>query len=95
MSYVKGIHNMKIGATYEHTFITERDAFGLVDPTANAPCLNPDGSADTNPLLTNPAACTGGLQPNPARDRSGLYSASRLLRPDQNGAVARLRRLPE
>jgi hypothetical protein len=64
VAYVKGIHNVKTGATYEHTFITERDAFGLVDPTANAPCLNPDGSADTNPLLTNPAGCNGGLLPN-------------------------------
>ena len=64
LAYVKGIHNIKIGATYEHTFLTERDTFGLVDPTANAPCLNPDGSADTNPLLTNPANCTGVLQPN-------------------------------
>jgi len=64
LAYVKGIHNIKIGATYEHTFLTERDAFGLVDPTANAPCLNADGSADTNPLLTNPGDCTGVLQPN-------------------------------
>ncbi len=64
LSYVNGIHNMKIGATYEHTFLTERDAFGLVDPTANAPCLNTDGSAYTNPLVTNQAGCTGALQPN-------------------------------
>jgi len=64
VSYVKGIHNLKIGSTYEHTFITERDAFGLVDPTANAPCLNADGTADTNPLLTNPANCGNGLQAN-------------------------------
>ena len=64
LAYVKGIHNVKVGATYEHTFITERDAFGLVDPTANAPCLNPDGSANTNPLLTDPAGCNGGLMPN-------------------------------
>jgi hypothetical protein len=64
VAYVNGIHNIKIGATYEHTFITERDSFGLVDPTANAPCLNADGSGYTNPLVTNPAGCTGSLQPN-------------------------------
>jgi hypothetical protein len=64
LSYVKGIHNIKIGAQYEQTLLTEDDSFGLVDPTANAPCLNPDGSADTNPSLTNPANCTGGLQVN-------------------------------
>ena len=64
LSYVKGIHNIKIGAQYEHTLLTENDTFGLVDPTGNAPCLNSDGSADTNPLLTDPADCTGTLQPN-------------------------------
>jgi hypothetical protein len=63
-SWINHVHNIKVGSTYEHTFITEKDSFGLVDPTANAPCLNPDGTADTNPLLTNPAACTGGLQAN-------------------------------
>jgi hypothetical protein len=52
---------VKVGATYEHTFITERDAFGLVDPTANAPCLNPNGSANTNPLLTDAGGCGAGL----------------------------------
>src|SRR6202050_2703751 len=51
-SWVNHVHNIKLGATYEHTFITERDTFGLVDPTANAPCLNPDGSFDTDPTLT-------------------------------------------
>ena len=91
MSYVKGIHNIKIGAQYEHTFITERDTFGMVDPTANAPCLNADGSPDTNPTLTNPSGCTGCA----ANAESRLYSASRLLRPDPDGAAARFRRLPE
>jgi hypothetical protein len=64
LAYNKGIHNVKIGITYEHTFISERDAFGLVDPTANAPCLNSDGTANTDAALTNPAACGGPLQSN-------------------------------
>jgi hypothetical protein len=63
-AYTKGIHNLKIGANYQHTFVTERDSFGLVDPTLNAPCLNPDGSAATDPLLTDPAGCGSGLQAN-------------------------------
>jgi hypothetical protein len=63
-SWINHTHNIKIGSTYEHTFITERDAFGLVDPTANAPCLNADGSAYTSPLLTDPGGCAGALQPN-------------------------------
>jgi carboxypeptidase family protein/TonB-dependent receptor-like protein len=64
VSYVHGIHNLKVGAQYEHTFITERDTFGLVDPTGNAPCLNANLTPDTNPLLTNSVDCTGGLLAN-------------------------------
>jgi hypothetical protein len=65
LAWVNAVHNIKVGATYEHTFITERDTFGLVDPTANAPCLNPNLTPDTNPLLTNPAGCgLSGLLPN-------------------------------
>jgi len=63
-SYVKGIHNIKAGATYEHTFLTEKDNFGIVDPTVNAVCLNSDGSANTNPAFTDPGQCTGALSPN-------------------------------
>jgi hypothetical protein len=64
LSYVKGIHNIKAGVTYEQTFLTENDKFGIVDPTVNAVCLNADGSADTNPALTDPAQCIGALAPN-------------------------------
>ena len=32
ISYVKGIHNLKAGVTYEQTFLTENDSFGIVDP---------------------------------------------------------------
>ena len=65
VSYVKGIHNIKAGFVVEDTLLTENDPLGIVDPTANAVCLNgSDLSPDTNPLLTNPAACTGALVPN-------------------------------
>src|SRR5712692_6177004 len=33
ISYVKGMHNIKAGATYQHTFLTENDTLGIVDPT--------------------------------------------------------------
>ena len=65
VSYVKGINNIKAGVVFQHTFLTEDDRFGVVDPTANAPCLNADGSAYTNPGLADPANCTGLLQVNP------------------------------
>jgi hypothetical protein len=63
-SYVKGIHNLKAGAVFQHTFLTENDTFGIVDPTLNPSCLNADGSPDTDPTVTNPSQCTGGLQQN-------------------------------
>jgi hypothetical protein len=65
LSYVKGIHNIKMGVKYSDTILTEIDSIGIVDPTANAVCLNADGSPDLNPWLTNPAGCTGALQANP------------------------------
>jgi hypothetical protein len=58
-SYVKGINNIKAGVTFEHTFLTENDNFGIVDPTVNPVCLNANGSLDTNPTITDPAACGG------------------------------------
>ncbi|MCU1332224.1 MAG: Oar protein [Candidatus Angelobacter sp.] len=63
VSYVKGIHNLKAGATYQHTFLTEKDRFGIVDPTLNAVCLNADGSPNTNPSVTNPGQCGGAVNP--------------------------------
>jgi len=49
ISHVKGIHNIKAGIVYEQTFLTENDRLGIVDPTFNAVCLNPDGSPFTSP----------------------------------------------
>ena len=46
VSYVKGIHNIKAGITAEHTFLTEDDGFGIVDPTFNDPA-----SPTFNPIL--------------------------------------------
>ncbi len=64
VAYVKGVNNIKAGVVFQHTFLTEDDGFGVVDPTANAPCLNADGSPYTNPGLTDPANCTGTLEAN-------------------------------
>jgi Carboxypeptidase regulatory-like domain len=63
ISYVKGIHNLKAGATYEQTFLTENDQLGIVDPTLNAVCLNSDGSPNTNPSVTSSSQCGGLLNP--------------------------------
>jgi Carboxypeptidase regulatory-like domain/TonB-dependent Receptor Plug Domain len=45
-SYVKGIHNLKAGASYEQTLLDEHDVLGIVDPTLNMP-----SSPNFNPLL--------------------------------------------
>jgi hypothetical protein len=63
LSYVKGIHNVKAGVTYQQTFLTENNHLGIVDPTLNAVCLNADGSPDTNRSVTDPAQCGGSLNP--------------------------------
>jgi hypothetical protein len=65
LAVVKGIHNIKVGATWQDTILTEADSFGIVDPTFNAVCLNADGSPNLDPTLTNPVNCGGALQPNP------------------------------
>jgi len=69
LSYVQGIHNVKMGVTFEHTLLTEGFSLGLTDPTINSPCLVANaagdllGSRDTS--LTDPTQCAGaGLQPN-------------------------------
>ena len=56
-SYVKGVHNLKIGAQYEQTFLREHDNLGVVDATYNSPCVDVDG----NPLpgYASQADCDG------------------------------------
>jgi hypothetical protein len=46
ISYVKGIHNVKVGAVYQQTFLNENDSLGIVDPTFNDPT-----SPSFNPVL--------------------------------------------
>jgi hypothetical protein len=47
ISYVKGIHNLKVGVQYEHTFLTEGDSFGIVDPgvVSSLGCQDANGNA--------------------------------------------------
>jgi hypothetical protein len=46
ISWAKGIHNLKIGAVYQQTFLNENDSLGIVDPSFNDPA-----SPDFNPVL--------------------------------------------
>lgn len=63
---MKGVHNIKAGVTYEDTILTERDSFGIVDPTLNAPCLNADGNPYTGAEFNDPSQCGGSLSANPS-----------------------------
>ena len=74
VSYVKGIHNLKIGATYQQTFLNENDNLGIVDPRLNAPCLTVSNVAA--PGFSDPAMCAAaGLQPNVASNPNAPNSA--------------------
>jgi hypothetical protein len=64
LSYAHGIHNIKLGVTYEQTFLTENDNLGIVDPSLNAPCVNASGAGVAAPGVTDPALCPAGLYPN-------------------------------
>jgi hypothetical protein len=52
ISYVNGIHNLKAGATYQHTFLNENDSLGIIDPTL-LPSLTDAGGG---PCFVNGAA---------------------------------------
>jgi hypothetical protein len=44
LSYVKGRHNIKAGVTVQHTFLTEKDSLGIVDPTFIPSLTDANGS---------------------------------------------------
>ncbi|HEY6305415.1 MAG TPA: TonB-dependent receptor [Candidatus Angelobacter sp.] len=90
-SYVKGMHNLKLGAVYEQTFLNENDNLGIVAPTLNAPCLDSTG----NPVagFTDPSQCgAAGLQanvaanPNAASPFLPFLGCFDLTRPSPAGA---------
>ncbi len=62
LSYVKGIHNVKVGATYQQTFLDENTHFGIVDPCSTRPAwmraARPVGTG-----FNDPSNCVGPNQP--------------------------------
>jgi hypothetical protein len=88
ISYVKGIHNIKAGITYEQTFLTEKDSLGIVDPTLNAPCLTI--STETPAIgpagVTSPTQCAAlGFAPN---DTTNLNAPANPANPNFNPTFA-------
>jgi hypothetical protein len=61
VAYVKGIHNIKAGVTFQHTFLTENFNFGITDPNflpsqvgANGnPCFNTTTNSATGTPCTD------------------------------------------
>jgi hypothetical protein len=49
-SWVKGIHNVKAGITYQQTFLNENDAFGIIDPEVLPSTLDATGNPCFNTL---------------------------------------------
>ena len=72
VSYVKGINNIKLGGTFQHTFLTENFKLGLTDPSVNSPCIDANGNPVGDPSLTDPSQCAGANSPN---DGSGNVPA--------------------
>jgi hypothetical protein len=76
VSYVRGIHNIKAGVLYEHTFLDEDDNLGIIDPTllpattddAGLPCFD----ATTN--VATPGSPCATLLPFDLTRGGGLYN---------------------
>ncbi|HYL16673.1 MAG TPA: TonB-dependent receptor [Terriglobales bacterium] len=73
LSYVKGIHNIKLGATYQQTFLNENDNLGIVD-NGLIPSLT---DANGNPCFVNGVALNSpcsNLLPFDLTRGGGLFS---------------------
>jgi hypothetical protein len=67
ISYVKGIHNLKAGITYQQWFLTENDTLATVDPGFSALFnqLDANGNPIPNPAMpTTNLSCSQTLSPN-------------------------------
>ncbi len=64
VSYVKGVNNIKVGGVFQHTFLTEDDDFGIVNPGLLSGCStsfpNPSECATLISTLTPYDLTTGG-----------------------------------
>ena len=94
LSYVKGIHNIKVGATYEQTFLNENDPLGIVDPTFNAPCLDASGIRScwrpgvNEPAMPVAATPTPFSTPRRSSRNRRLQFIARLLRLDSYNSIS-------
>ena len=76
--YVHGVHNIKLGGTYQQTFLNEKFNLGIVAPILNAPCLDANGTPVVG--FNDPSQCAGaGLLPNDASNPMALTPFIPLL----------------
>ncbi len=54
LSYVKGIHNLKLGTVYQQTFLDEQDTLGIIDPTFLPSLGCPNGNPPPDPCAVLP-----------------------------------------
>ena len=54
VSYVKGIHNLEAGSTFQHTFLTENFNFGITDPNFLPGLGCPNGAPAPDPCAILP-----------------------------------------
>src|SRR6266849_666667 len=75
VSYVKGVHNVKAGATYEQTFLRETDPLGIVDPTFLPALTDANGLPcyDTVNNVALDSPCTD-LLPYDLTRKGGLFT---------------------
>jgi hypothetical protein len=68
LSYVKGPHNIKVGAQFQHWFLTEKFNLGVTDPGFNPVCFSDSDltvPVTDQPTITDPAQCPpAGFFPN-------------------------------
>ena len=77
-SYAKGAHNLKLGGSYQQTFLDEQFNLAIVDPFLNAPCLDTTGSPVSG--FTDPSQClAAGFTPNTASNPAAKLPFSPLL----------------
>jgi hypothetical protein len=94
LSYVKGIHQVKAGATYEQTFLNEDDTLGIVDPTFNAPCITAVATTSVNiyPYVAAPglttADCPGNTGIYQQNSASNANAVGNALYPHYNPILA-------
>ncbi len=66
LSYVHGIHNVKVGLQAMQTRLKENFNLGITDPLFNPVCVDRNGNPRELPAVTNPSGCAAlGFQPNP------------------------------